>query len=356
MPRVMLSAGESSGDSLGAGLVEALREIEGEIEFVGIAGPKMRKAGVEAVAESESLGVMGYSEVIWSLPRILQVFWKAKAALQLGVDLLVVIDAPDFNIRLARKAASLGIPVVFLGSPQVWAWRGERAEEIAHLSREVLCFFPFEPEYYHAHGGKARCIGHPLAVKIPENLEHGKGLSLLPGSRKQEVLELTPVMVEIAQRWVNTHGSAVHIARAPGLGDELFVPFGERVIHHSSIRSALQKSEVALVCSGTATLEVCLYGVPQVVTYKTSGLSYRVAKRKMPLVQHIALPNLLADPFVPEFVQNFDVEDVWAALEAAKSPGAQVEGMRCVRAAVAGGAHKEAAECIVHWLETAKAG
>ena len=356
MPRILLSAGEHSGDRLGAGLVEALRGTGLELEFVGLVGPKMRDVGVRAVANAECLNVMGYAEVLWSMPRILQVYWKVQAALHASVDLLVVIDAPDFNIRLARKAHSLGIPVVFLGSPQVWAWRGERAEEIARIADEVLCFFPFEPEYYRKYGGEARWIGHPVASLISDQSTRGAGLALLPGSRRQELQHLGPVMAKIAERWTDTTGTESHLACAPGVSEVLFKPFGPDVRRHGDVPSAIQHAAVALVCSGTATLEVSLLGVPQVVVYKTSAISYRLAKRKMPGVSHIALPNLLAEPFVPEFVQDFEMEDVLSALLEAHASDAQRSGRVDVRRAVSGGAHCEAAERIVHWLRAAQAG
>ena len=354
MPRILISAGEVSGDQLAAGLVRALEPIA-DLEFLGMAGPSMREAGVEAIERSESLSVMGFVEVLGSLPRIRRCLGRMKRALDLDIDLLVVVDAPDFNIPLAKAAAKKGVPVVFLGSPQVWAWRKKRAKVLAGLAAEVICFFPFEPAYFHEHAGEAICIGHPLVGSLAPLPATGGGLALLPGSREQEFKQLLGPMKRVALRWLQRHpGEVVHLALAQGMERP---DLGELpVTVHSSIASALEGSQVALSCSGTATLVVACLDRPQVVLYRMNPVSYRVARTLAPDITHIALPNLLTEPFVPEFVQTLDEEAICEALEEAGSGHSQREGMAEVRRAVSGGGFPMAAQRLLHWLNAPQSG
>jgi lipid-A-disaccharide synthase len=356
MPRVLISAGEVSGDRLGAGLVRALAHVE-NLEFAGLAGPDMRRAGVEAIQQTEALNRMGFVEVVGALPRIQAILRRMKDALRDNVDLLVVVDAPDFNIRLAKAASKRGIPVLFLGSPKVWAWRQKRAKVIAELAAEVLCFFAFEPAHYEKHGGKATCIGHPIAAQFEALPPTPKGLAILPGSREQEIRKLLPPMGRVAAVWLGQHpDEQVHLALAPGLEPSDLPELPMPVQIHHSIEDALRESRVALVCSGTATLEVACLNRPQVVAYAMNPLSYFVAKNWARHITHIALPNLLTEPFLPEFVQDLDEAKILAALEEAGQPGAQEQGMLKVRAAVSGGGFDLAAERLLYWLNGAQRG
>jgi lipid-A-disaccharide synthase len=350
MPRILIAAGEVSGDALGAGLVGALAETP-NLEFSGLAGPRMRAAGVQALAHSEELNVMGVVEVLGSLPRIHKVLRTMRGALTEDVDLLVVIDAPDFNMRLAKTAGQRGIPVMFFGSPQVWAWRQARAKTIAEMATEVLCFFPFEPAYYEKHGGRACFVGHP-GVKDLKPLPMGaKGLALLPGSRAQELSQLVGPMGRIAQSWLVSHpGQEIHVAMAPGLSEEAFSKWDFEFRVHNTVSEALAESCVALTCSGTATLEIACLQRPQVVIYRMNPLSFRIIRSRVKGIEHIALPNLLTDPFVQEFVQDWEEEAVLDALLEAEQGGAQTVGMQAVRGAVAGGGYELAAERVHFWL------
>ena len=304
--RVLISAGEPSGDLLGAELARGLRERLPELELAGLAGPAMREAGVEAIARVEDLSVMGVVEVLAELPRILKVRSAMFEALQ--AELLVVVDAPDFNLPLARRAVAAGIPVVFLGSPQVWAWRAGRAAEIAELAQEVICLLPFEPPIYEALGARARFLGHPAAGRVRWS-EPGQGTALLPGSRGSELSRLLEPMLEAAQEL----SGPLRLGRAPGaeLPD---LPENIEVVE--GLEAAARPSARALVASGTATLELACMGRPMVVAYKVNPITYAIGKALVDGVEHIALPNLiLGRRAVPELLQDFQAADLVQALE-----------------------------------------
>jgi lipid-A-disaccharide synthase len=311
----------------------------------------MRAAGVKALAPSEALNVMGIVEVIGALPRIHKVLRTLRSALTPEIDLLVVIDAPDFNIRLAQTAAKRGIPVVFFGAPQVWAWRKERARVLAELAEEVLCFFPFEPAHFERHGGRACFVGHPLVQSLEPLVKSAPGLALLPGSRPQELKQLLGPMGRIAKQWLADHsGHVVHLAKAPGLCERDFSQWDFPFETHSTVADALAESRVALTCSGTATLEIACLNRPQVVLYRMNPVSFYWIKSRVSGIEHIALPNLLTHPFVPEFVQNWKDQELRDALDSAGQVGAQKEGMEQVREAVRGGGFDLAAKRVLYWL------
>ena len=351
MARIMISVGESSGDRLGAGLVAALRARAPEHEFLGLVGPLLLEQGVSPVGRLEELNVMGIVEVLGALPRIRRVLGRLENALE-GVDLLVGVDSPDFNLRLARRARKRGIPVVLLGSPQVWAWRSSRAKWIAENLSEVLCLFPFEPACYTEHGGEAVCIGHPSASMLPV-LPKGaqRGLALVPGSRAQELEKLLPVMLRVAARWRERRaGGCVFLARASGLSDHWFEALPEWVEVCTGLQHALADSSVALACSGTASLEIACMDRPQVVIYRMNPVTYAVAKPLLKKNQKIALPNLLADAGVPEFLQRLPEDEILEALVASEASENQRAGRDAVREAVKGGGFELAAERALYWL------
>ncbi len=304
--RVLISAGEPSGDRLGAELALSLGQRFPGLELAGLAGPAMRAAGVEALARVEDLSVMGVVEVLAELPRILRVRQAMFEALR--ADLLVVVDAPDFNLPLARRARAAGIPVVFLGSPQVWAWRRGRAAEIAELAAEVVCLLPFEPAIYAALGGRAAFYGHPAAGRVAWS-PTGQGTALLPGSRGSELGRLLGPFLEAAAALEGP----LRLGRAPGaeLPD---LPEGIELVE--GLEAAARPSARALVSSGTATLELACMGRPMVVAYKVNALTYAIGRALVTGVEHIALPNLiLGRRAVPELLQDFEPEDLVRELE-----------------------------------------
>ncbi|HLE60533.1 MAG TPA: lipid-A-disaccharide synthase [Thermoanaerobaculaceae bacterium] len=311
---VFLVAGEASGDLHAANLLLALRRLAPEVEAFGVGGERLRDAGLECVALSEELSLMGFAEVVRDLPRLWRLSRRVReAALERRPRVAVLVDSPDFNLPLARHLARAGIPVVIYISPQLWAWRAGRVRRIRRDVRRVLCILPFEVDFYGRHGVPAEFVGHPLVDELapvmrelPPRVPHA--LALLPGSRWHEVESLLPAMLAAAGRLGATIPDLkVRLVVAPGLDPERVRGFlaGAAVELVTSDRHrALVACSAALVASGTATLECALLGVPMVVGYRLHPASYLMA-RFLVRVPHVALVNLVAGRgVVPELVQD----------------------------------------------------
>jgi lipid-A-disaccharide synthase len=315
--RVALVAGEASGDTLGAGLIQALRRREPNAEFFGVAGPKMRAAGCEVWEPAESLAVMGLYDVLRELPRLWRLISRLRAAfIAARPDVFVGIDAPDTNLRLARRLHQAGIPTVQYVSPQVWAWRQRRVHTIHESVDLVLCLLPFERKFYENQGVAAEFVGHPLADAIPLAVDRpaararldlpdsGEVVALLPGSRRGEVTRLAADFARTAV-WLAQHRPGIRFV-APMASDatrEIFsrvlnrlAPQVEVKLSDGGAQTALIAADVALIASGTATLEAALCKRPMVVVYRTGPVTAFVL-RKLNLVKSkfFAQPNLLAD-------------------------------------------------------------
>jgi lipid-A-disaccharide synthase len=324
--RFALAAGEASGDTLGAGLIEALRALVPDAEFVGMAGPKMIAAGCEPWYRAEEIAVMGFFEVLPHLPRILKLRRELIARIERGgFDAFIGIDAQDFNKPAAAALKRAGIKTVQYVSPQVWAWRQSRVATIRDAVDLVLCVLPFEPKFYEAHGVNAKFVGHPLADAIPLNVDKaaaraGLGLppgkpvlAVLPGSRRSEVSRLAaPFMATAAWLKRELPDLTIAVAIASDATAELFDEAtrgmdlaGAALIPQRS-RDVMAAADVVLTASGTASLEALLTKRPMVVAYKMVPLTYWLVRRlgvsKLP---YFSLPNLLAGrALVPEFVQE----------------------------------------------------
>jgi lipid-A-disaccharide synthase len=324
--RIALVAAETSGDTLGAGLIEALRAAVPDVEFFGMAGPRMVAAGCEPWNRAEEISVMGFFEVLPHLQRILKLRRRLIERIAASrADVFIGIDAPDFNLPAAKALKRAGIPTIQYVSPQVWASRQYRVRGIRAAVDLVLCVLPFEADFYAEHGVHAKFIGHPLADMIPLTVDRGAAraalglpldrplLAVLPGSRRSEVTRLSaPFMATAA--WLAERrpdlGVAVALASEP-LGD-LFraATAGSDLTHVRLIpnraREVMAAADVVLTASGTASLEALLFKRPMVVAYRMVPLSYWLVRRlglsKLP---HFSLPNLLAGrQIVPEFVQQ----------------------------------------------------
>lgn len=324
--RFALVAGEASGDTLGAGLIEALRAQAPDAEFVGMAGPKMIAAGCEPWYRAEEIAVMGFFEVLPHLRRILALRRELIARIERGqVDAFIGIDAQDFNKPAAAALKRAGIKTVQYVSPQVWAWRQSRVATIREAVDLVLCVFPFEPKFYEAHGVNAKFVGHPLADMIPMTVDKAAAraslglavdkpiLAVLPGSRRSEVSRLAaPFMATAAWLESRLPDLTVAVAIASDSVAELFheATFGldissAKVIPQKA-REIMAAADVVLTASGTASLEALLTKRPMVVAYKMVPLTYWLLRQlgvaKLP---YFSLPNLLAGRgLVPEFVQG----------------------------------------------------
>jgi lipid-A-disaccharide synthase len=322
---VGIVAGETSGDALGAGLIEAIRQRIPNAVFEGIGGRRMAGDGCFSLYPMERLSVMGFSEVINRLPQLLAMR-RELCTHFLGTppDIFVGIDAPDFNLPLERALKRRGIRTLHYVSPAVWAWRRYRAGSIARSADCLLTLFPFEAQYYRGQRLAVRCVGHPLADQLADEAsasearrrlglaQGGQVIALLPGSRTQEVRLLAEPFLEAAA-WC--------LARRPEL--KFVVPLandGCRSLFEKAVRrctrelpltlidgrslEAMAAADAVLLASGTATLECLLLKRPMVVAYRLSPLSYRIA-RALLTTDCIALPNLLAGrPVVSELVQH----------------------------------------------------
>jgi len=315
--RVGVVAGEASGDTLGADLINALRRVAPGTEFFGVAGPKMQAAGCEAWEPAESLAVMGLFEIVRHLPRLLRLRARARTLfLAARPDVFVGIDAPEFNLRLARNLRAAGIPTVQYVSPQVWAWRQGRARSIHESVDLVLCLLPFEKRFYDAHGMHAEFVGHPLADAIPlvpdrQAARHALNIdanaevvALLPGSRRGEVARLAGEFAATARWLAAQRPQLVFIApMANAAVREIFARILARLAPGLEIRliegraqTALIAADVVMVASGTASLEAALCKRPMVVVYRLGAMTAWVLRRlNLVKSKYFAQPNLLAD-------------------------------------------------------------
>jgi lipid-A-disaccharide synthase len=321
--RFALVAGEASGDILGAALIRGLRARFPGATFYGVAGPRMQAEGCEALASIEALSVMGLTEVLKHLPRLLQLRDRLVERFMADrPDLYIGIDAPDFNLRVERQLKARGLRTAHLVSPTIWAWRPGRVHGIGRAADLVLCLYPFEPALYERHGIRAAYVGHPLADELDDHVApaaarvalglptSGPVVAVLPGSRGSELHYLSEPFAGAAA-WLH--------ARVPGLRciapiarPDLRAPFEAAIARHpgpawhlldGQSREAMQAADAVLLASGTAALECLLLGRPMVVSYKASAptawLAYRLVK-----VPHVSLPNILSDdPPVPELLQ-----------------------------------------------------
>lgn len=323
--RILISAGEASGENYGAMLMAELRKLSArEVRFFGVGGEKMRAAGFETIVDSGKVAAVGITDVIKHVATIYREFFRTVAvARERKPDAAVLIDFPDFNLRLAGKLHEIGVPVVYFVSPQLWAWKQRRIWRVKKFVDRMLVIFPFEQDYYRERGVNAEYVGHPLADLAPPQIprevfarEHGldpakQWIALLPGSRKKEVLLNLPVMLAAAARLGNAYEYLVPVAST--LSREwIKQQIGSaRVRLVSDARAALLHARASVVASGTATVEAALIGNPFIVVYRVSGLSYAIGKRLVK-VKNFGMVNLIAGrEIVPELIQqNFTAEKV----------------------------------------------
>ena len=324
--RYYIIAGEASGDLHGSNLIKELKALNPLIDIRGWGGDKMQEAGATIVKHYRELAFMGFAEVIKNLPAILRNFKTCKEDIeQYNPDVLICIDYPGFNLRMASWAKQKGIKVIYYISPQVWAWKEKRVRIMKKCIDKMLVILPFEKEYYQSKWHwDVEYVGHPLAEvvdRFKNNYHENKIadkpiIALLPGSRKQEIKEKLPVMLEMSNLFTDYQ---FIVAKAPG-ADESF--YNELLSKYPSVHyvtgktyELLQQATAALVTSGTATLETALFGVPQVVCYKGSWISYQIGKRLVN-VKYISLVNLIMDrPIVKELIQDdLNIKELEASL------------------------------------------
>ena len=376
--RLLLSCGEPSGDLYAGALTRELRTLSPGTTVAGLGGPQFAAAGGTLIEDYRGLTVTGLTEVIAKLPKSQRTLGRlVQEARARRPDALVVLDFPDFNLRLARRVRKLGIPVIYYISPQIWAWRAGRLETIRKVVSRMLVIFPFEESIYRKAGVPVEFVGHPLvdlakaSVGRPEFLRRiglqpdAPTVAILPGSRPNEVARMLQDLVSAAGIIRSQVPSAQFvIARAPHLGDDLFTVVSEHrlssVVVEDEADTVLAAADVALTASGTATVQTALHDTPMVVVYRVSPMTYRLGRRLVKLdtfamVNLIAgeriVPELIQDAFTPEAVANEAVSILTDGERARRIR----EGLATVRQRLGGpGASRRAAEAIVREITCAR--
>ena len=396
--RVFVIAGEASGDLHASGLVRALSRRRPQLEFSGIGGPRLQDAGMSLLHHSDQLAFMGFAEVLLHLPYLFRVMGDVRHYLATyRPRLVILVDYPAFNLRVARTARALGCKVLYYIPPQVWAWHEERVVSLAELTDAIACVLPFEEEFFAAKGQQygvklnARYVGHPLVDTAAARTDAGglcselllpdgvTLLALMPGSRRQEVARLLPVMAEAVHLLRSRRPELVPLlCAAPGVGDKTY----ERLLGGTGLKLAgplppansyepsagihlvrgrtydvLAAARSALVASGTATLEAGLLDTPMVIAYRMNPISWRIGRARVK-VPHVGLVNLLAgERLVPELLQgNVSGGTLAEHLTPLLDDGPQrrrvLEGFQRVRQRLgAGGAAERAADMAEELLE-----
>ena len=322
--RVMIVAGEASGDLHGSNLVQAAAEHHPELSFFGVGGDKMSAAGCQIVFPSDELSVMGVVEVAWQLPKILRRFRQLKKILLASAppDLLVLIDFPDFNLRLAKVAKAAGVPVLYYISPKVWAWRSSRAKVIAERVDRLALIFPFEEKIYAPLGGNAEYVGNPLLDEFSRNQPQGtlrdslgigadeQVVGIFPGSRNSELQYILDTLVATAEL-LHAKKPAVKflLPVAPSLSRALLEKKFSQTelpifIVDENIYEVAAACDAVLTVSGSVTLQLSLVGIPMAILYKVAPLSYHIGKLLIK-ISSFGLPNIVAGrKIVQEFLQD----------------------------------------------------
>jgi len=330
---VAIIAGEASGDQHGAKLVQAMQKKNPDLFFCGIGGPALRQAGVRILVDACELTVVGITEVFSKLPGILKGMGTIKKLLKsLKPELLILIDFPDFNLHLAATAKKIGIPVLYYISPQIWAWRQGRVKRIGRLVNHMAVILPFEQQFYTANNVPATFVGHPLLdTPLPTadeifttSVEGPVTIGLVPGSRDNEIARHLPVMLNTADilkdrlkqaRFIISQAASVERKQIEVVVADHPCRMNVDIIS-DGVETVFERSDVIVAASGTVTLQAAIHGVPMVIIYKVSPISFMLG-RALIRVPNIGLVNLVAGrQLVPEFVQNAaSAENISSAVE-----------------------------------------
>jgi lipid-A-disaccharide synthase len=317
--RILVSAGEASGDLYASLVVAELAHLLPGSQFFGCTGPRLRAAGVRTVVDAASLAVVGLIEVVGHIPRIYRQYRKLLASADPPPDLAILTDSPDFHLRVARRLHRRGVPIVYLVAPQVWAWRKGRIPGMRRTIRRLLCIFPFEEEFFTNHGIAATYIGHPLADLVHPTLSReeffrkhrlaaGRPLiAVLPGSRRGEAARHLPALLDAAERLYREQAVNLILPASATTGAGFFqARLGGSPVQVIEGESwdAMAHSDLALAASGTVTVEAALLGTPMVTFYKVTTASWLAGKFLVDLPFY-SMVNLIARrPLVPELMQS----------------------------------------------------
>lgn len=359
-------AGEASGDLHGSHLIKALRQQDPKADIRCWGGDMMQAAGAQVVKHYRDLAFMGFIEVVKNLRTILRnLSFCKKDITAFRPDVIILIDYPGFNLRIAQWAKAQGLKVIYYISPQVWAWKENRVKIIKRCVDKMLVILPFEKDFYKKWNYPVEYVGHPLVEVVNEwqerhpHLQKSNIIALLPGSRKQEIFKKLPVMLEVSGFFPDYE---FVVAMAPGMEksfyDDLLSGYHNVKTVSGKTYSLLMQATAALVTSGTATLETALFGVPQVVCYKGSTISYEIAKRVIK-IKYISLVNLIMDkPVVKELIQHdLTVQNVTTELQELLTDTARIEELKydytALKTLLSQGGHASdnAAKCISNFLK-----
>jgi len=378
----MLVAGETSGDAHAAKLVRALRDEAPDVhfEFFGATGGKMREAGVETIVNADDLAIVGLPEIARALPMFLRAFRQLKTAAKMRQpDAVILIDFPDFNLKLAKSLKKEDLKIVYYISPQLWAWRGYRAKIVERSVDLLLTILPFEKDWYRRRGvSHVEYVGNPLAGEVKSvvtkeefclrhNLDSKRPIvALLAGSRHKELARILPPMLEAARlmseknpdmQFVVTLAPTRNVSEVEEAASKIRNPPKNYIVVKDETREAVNASDAAAVTSGTATLEVAILGAPMAIVYKTSALNYGLL-RPLISVEHFGLINLIAEErLAKEFIQDdFTPEKLAAELFRLLEPETNRQMREKLREVTdtlgKGGASKRAAQAILKLLRT----
>ncbi len=312
--KIFIIAGEASGDLLGAKLITSLKnQSENNIEFYGIGGDKMESKGMKSLFPMGELSLMGFAEIIPHLPHLLKRIKETESEIKiLKPDIVVTIDSPGFNFRVAKACKSFGIPFIHYVAPSVWAYKPKRANKMAGYYDHVLALLPFEPAYFEKAGLKCSFIGHPIVEDVKEITsiypKNYPMLAIMPGSRSGELARHLPIfketIVKLQSSIKNLHITAIAVPGKEEIIEKYFNDIPNIKVITKEKYSAIKASDIALVKSGTSSLEVAACGTPMLVAYKVNPLSAFILRR-MIKIKWASLVNILLDkPVIPEFIQE----------------------------------------------------
>lgn len=368
--KIFISAGELSGDVHGGNLVTALTGLDASVRITAIGGDNMAKAGAQLLQHIDKIAVMGLTEIIKFLPRIYRMWLDTKKHLKTNrPDLIILIDYPGFNLKLAKYAAKINIPVVYYISPKIWAWKEYRIKTIRKCVDKMICILPFEEAWYEKRGVQAFFVGNPLidqytpvtCPQLSEKKIKNPVIGLFPGSRAQEINSLLPDMImAVEQIRYNYPDTIAKIAMAPGFD---FTKYQNKYTkiwlkwEEGRNSEIMKEADILIMASGTAVLEATVHNTPAIVTYKVSKITYWLAKKYVNL-KYVSLPNIIAkEEVVPELIQNESNSDniTKKALQILKKP----EKRRRMKEKMAGitkqlgtkGVAKRAAKIILDTIE-----
>jgi len=320
--RYYVISGETSGDNHASRVISELKKLDSDAHFRGMGGDQSEAAGQELLIHQKEMAIMGLVEILSSLRKIARNLKKVKQDIaEWHPDVVLLVDYPGFNFKIAKYAHGLKIPVHYYISPKVWAWKENRIQRIKSYVDELYTILPFETEYFAKRNIKAKYVGNPSKETVDEYLATNdlhtgsKKIALLPGSRKQEISTSLPIMLDAMKQFPDYE---LLVAQAPGFDDAYYHAFDQNLtLIKNDMYSLLAQSDAALVTSGTATLETALMHVPQVVCYRMNELSYRIGKMIVKL-DYISLVNLILDkPSVTELIQgDFTAERIKQELNA----------------------------------------